>query len=200
MGADFNILEYADPELGQLTGGEKTNILDLDLEQDEVETKEEKQKKDVKEEEHKSKNMDVASNVADGSAIQQTGSTSNSALTQAAQQQQQPMAPMVQTAQAQQQQQQQLQQQQQQQPQNVGMMPQAHSQAAVVQQQMNQHVQQAAAMGRPMPPGTRLLSPDGAIGVVTSSNSVTVSYPATFPGHAPRAPQQHLQGNFSLAR
>lgn len=32
MGADFNILEYADPELNALTGGEKTNILDsLDL-------------------------------------------------------------------------------------------------------------------------------------------------------------------------
>lgn len=32
MGNDFNILEYADPELDALTGGEKTNILDsLDL-------------------------------------------------------------------------------------------------------------------------------------------------------------------------
>lgn len=28
MGADFNILEYADPELDNVTGGEKTNILD----------------------------------------------------------------------------------------------------------------------------------------------------------------------------
>lgn len=36
MGADFNILEYADPELDALTGGEKTNILDsLDLEEPE---------------------------------------------------------------------------------------------------------------------------------------------------------------------
>ncbi|XP_075232135.1 uncharacterized protein LOC142330615 [Lycorma delicatula] len=34
MGADFNILEYADPELDTVTGGEKTNILD-DLEDDE---------------------------------------------------------------------------------------------------------------------------------------------------------------------
>ncbi|XP_030747248.1 uncharacterized protein LOC115875851 [Sitophilus oryzae] len=33
MGADFNILEYADPELEALAG-EKTNILDLDLEED----------------------------------------------------------------------------------------------------------------------------------------------------------------------
>lgn len=32
MGADFNILAYADPELESLTGGGKTNILDtLDL-------------------------------------------------------------------------------------------------------------------------------------------------------------------------
>lgn len=32
MGADFNILEYADPELDTLTSGGKTNILDsLDL-------------------------------------------------------------------------------------------------------------------------------------------------------------------------
>lgn len=36
MGADFNILEYADPELGDI--GEKTNILDenLDLEEPDV--------------------------------------------------------------------------------------------------------------------------------------------------------------------
>lgn len=33
MGADFNILEYADPELEALTGG-KTNILDLELEEE----------------------------------------------------------------------------------------------------------------------------------------------------------------------
>ncbi len=46
MGADFNILEYADPELDQVVGGEKTNILDnLDLEE---EKEEEKDVKDVK--------------------------------------------------------------------------------------------------------------------------------------------------------
>lgn len=33
MGADFNILEYADPELEALAG-EKTNILDLELEEE----------------------------------------------------------------------------------------------------------------------------------------------------------------------
>ncbi|KAG8236511.1 hypothetical protein J437_LFUL012797 [Ladona fulva] len=40
MGNDFNILEYADPELDIATGGEKTNILDdenLDLEDDKEE-------------------------------------------------------------------------------------------------------------------------------------------------------------------
>lgn len=36
MGADFNILEYADPELDTVTGGEKTNILDVDLEEEET--------------------------------------------------------------------------------------------------------------------------------------------------------------------
>lgn len=41
MGADFNILEYADPELEALAG-EKTNILDLDLEDDNL--KQEKKK------------------------------------------------------------------------------------------------------------------------------------------------------------
>lgn len=36
MGDDFNILEYADSELDEVVGGEKTNILDnLDLEEDE---------------------------------------------------------------------------------------------------------------------------------------------------------------------
>ncbi|CAG7629500.1 unnamed protein product [Allacma fusca] len=47
MGADFNILEYADPELDQAVGGEKTNILDnLDLEEEKDEEKDEN--KDLK--------------------------------------------------------------------------------------------------------------------------------------------------------
>lgn len=32
-------------------------------------------------------------------------------------------------------------------------------------------------MGNPMAPGTRLMSPDGAVGVVTDNNTVTISYP-----------------------
>ena len=51
MGADFNILEYADPELDQAVGGEKTNILDnLDLEEEKEEEKEER--KDVRKNDH----------------------------------------------------------------------------------------------------------------------------------------------------
>lgn len=50
MGSDFNILEYADPELDCLQGGEKTNILDsLDLVESEP----------VKEEKKESKTMSV---------------------------------------------------------------------------------------------------------------------------------------------
>lgn len=44
MGADFNILEYADPELEALTG-EKTNILDnLDLVEPEPDKDDKKEK------------------------------------------------------------------------------------------------------------------------------------------------------------
>lgn len=47
MGADFNILEYADPELDEVVGGEKTNILDnLDLEEEDKEDKEPKRKEE----------------------------------------------------------------------------------------------------------------------------------------------------------
>lgn len=38
-------------------------------------------------------------------------------------------------------------------------------------------MQNAAAMGRPMVPGTRLMAPDGAVGIVTANNTVQVSYP-----------------------
>lgn len=38
-----------------------------------------------------------------------------------------------------------------------------------------QQVQQAAAMGKPMAVGTRLLSKEGAVGVVTPNNTVSVS-------------------------
>lgn len=185
MGADFNILEYADPELDNITGGEKTNILDLDLEQVEVETKDEKLKKEVKTEERRSTDLSSANVVhPDMSDTSTTTSVQTPTETSIVSAQAQTVQPITATSQTPQQ--------------PSAMMPQSHAQAVVVQQQMHQHVQQAAAMGRPVPPGTRLLSPDGAIGVVTSTNTVTVSYPSTFPGHPQRIPQTHIQGEHTI--
>lgn len=45
-----------------------------------------------------------------------------------------------------------------------------------IQQQMLHQVQQAAAMGKPMAPGTHLQM-DGAIGIVTANNGVQISFP-----------------------
>lgn len=183
MGADFNILEYADPELDNITGGEKTNILDLDLENVEVDHKDEK-KKLVKEEDTKTDVLPRSAVVADS-----TENTSAAATTVATSVENANAAVPPATTQTA--------------PQNPPLLPQAHAQAAAaaaaaaaVQQQMHQHVQQAAAMGRPMLPGTRLMSPDGVIGVVTSTNSVTVSYPTNFPGHTQRI--SHLQGKINI--
>lgn len=170
MGADFNILEYADPELDNITGGEKTNILDLDLEQVEVETKEDKLKKEAKE--VKAKGGDIQTtqqpeNRGTGTpgVRQQTESTNVTALPPGAQSVTQSAPP---------------------QPGNA--ISQAHPQAALV------HLQQSANMGRPLPIGQRLLASDGTIGVVTSTNTITVSYPSTFPGHPQRISQAQLQG------
>lgn len=41
-------------------------------------------------------------------------------------------------------------------------------------------VQQAAALGRPMAPGTKLMSPDGVIGVVTQNNNVSLTFPSNY--------------------
>ena len=49
MGNDFNILEYADPELDNVTGGEKTNILDENLDLEEEESSKEEHKGEKKE-------------------------------------------------------------------------------------------------------------------------------------------------------
>jgi hypothetical protein len=63
MGADFNILEYADPELDQAVGGEKTNILDnLDLEEEKEDDKEES--KHVKGKVEKESNLSDATSPA----------------------------------------------------------------------------------------------------------------------------------------
>lgn len=177
MGADFNILEYADPELDNITGGGKANILDLDLEPVEVETKEEKQKKDIKEEEDKSDEPTTTSHpdINEATKLPTDTTPTNPVSTQVQMMTATPPVPQPITT-------------------TTIMSQSPHPQAAVVQQQMHQHVQQAAAMGRPMPPGTRLLSPDGAVGVVTSTNTVTVSYPNTFPGHPQKLAQTHVQG------
>lgn len=183
MGADFNILEYADPELDNMTGGEKTNIFDLDLEQVEVETKDDKQKKETKEE---TKSEDLGGTTTAHTEIREAAGTNTSQprpeTMQNMRSQVQTMAPTSQTT-------------HQQQP---ALLQQAtNPQATVVQQQMHHQVQQAAANGRPMPAGTRLISPDGAVGVVTSTNTVTVSYPSTFPGHPQRIPQSHIQSKYT---
>ena len=175
MGADFNILEYADPELDSLTGGEKTNILDLDLEQEEVETKDEKQKKDLSKQEEKSISLNPTADPSVDSitcSIQQSTETSN-VLTQVSN-----ISPQIT---------QQITQQPTPQPQASSIMQQQQARAAIV-QQMHQHVQREAAMGRPVPLGTQLLSDDGAVGVVTSTNSVTVSYPTNFTNYQQRLP------------
>lgn len=162
MGADFNILEYADPELDTIAGGKKTNILDLDLEQVEVDSKDDKQKKETRDEDQKPELTGPSSEIAD-SCSTSTSLTENS---------------------------------------NVPTMtsPQTTSQimqAQVVQQQMHQQVQQAAVMGRPIPPGTRLVASDGTVGVVTSTNTVTVGFPSSFPGHPQRLSQAHIQGKLT---
>jgi len=158
MGADFNILEYADPELDTIAGGEKTNILDLDLEQVEVDSKDDKQKKETKDEDQKSELTGPPSEIADPC------STSTSlALTENS---------------------------------NVPTMtsPQATSQTMQT-QIMQQQMQQTATMGRSILSGTRLLSSDGTVGVVSSSNTmVTVSYSSNFSGHPQRL--SHIQGKF----
>lgn len=195
MGADFNILEYADPDIDQLGGG-KTNIFDLDdlEEQDEVVTKDEKQKKDMKEEEQKSKSLDSTNVISQGiqgssaSPLQtstagplQTLTATSNVLSQS-----QTMAPNLNQSETQQ-------------VQSQTVMPSSSQQQQhilAIQQQMYNHMQQQAAIGKPLTPGTLIKAADGSgiTGVVTSQNSVTVSYPANIQ-HQQRISQQHLQGS-----
>lgn len=63
MGADFNILEYADPELEALAG-EKTNILDLHLEDDNL--KQEKKREQLqRQQQQQQQQQQVRSNLWD---------------------------------------------------------------------------------------------------------------------------------------
>lgn len=41
-------------------------------------------------------------------------------------------------------------------------------------------VQQAAALGKPMPPGSKLQTPDGIVGVVLANNNVQLQIPPNF--------------------
>lgn len=210
MGADFNILEYADPELDNITGGEKTNILDMNLEEVEVETKDDKQKKDTKDDEQKT--VELVNHTSGTNNIESTSSSGvNNTLNVSATNVVQVMPTMPVSSQTQQvvaqQHQQQLVEQQrkqqqhaqlaqlaQQQP-NESLMLQNHQNTMAIQQQMNQFVHHNATIGKPVTPGTRLVipgTPSGTVGIVTSSNTVTVSYQSTFPVQRQHQPQ-HMQ-------
>ncbi|CAH0559006.1 unnamed protein product [Brassicogethes aeneus] len=178
MGADFNILEYADPEL-ETFAGDKTNIL-LDLELDEVSDKKEK-----------------VNNKTTGQAVLPTppvSSANGKASTTVPPTQTQPPLNNIPQPPPQQQQapptlgapppQQQLIQQTQQPPpiQVPGLPPASlhHLTPQQIQQQMMHQVQQAANQGRPMPPGSRLQTPDGIIGIVKSNNTVHLQVPHNY--------------------
>lgn len=51
-------------------------------------------------------------------------------------------------------------------------------------------MQQAAASGRPMAPGTKLMSPDGVIGIVTPNHTISLTLP---PNHSQRVLSTQLQ-------
>ena len=46
-----------------------------------------------------------------------------------------------------------------------------------IQQQMQNQLQQTASLGRIIPPGTRLMTNDGIIGLVTAKNQISISFP-----------------------
>lgn len=71
-------------------------------------------------------------------------------------------------------------------------------QQQAIQQQMQNQVTVALAMGRPIPAGTRLMSQDGAVGVVTSNNTVTVTYPSAFSAHRPQPGQDLSMNNINF--
>ncbi|XP_060525404.1 histone-lysine N-methyltransferase 2C-like [Cylas formicarius] len=200
MGADFNILEYADPELEALAG-EKTNILDLELEDDNL-----KQKK--RQAELQKKNASSSSGTAVSTATASTDEIKKDATTVQAQeskaitsatsevaassqqqmenvQQHLPVANSVHTPQSSQNT---LQQSQMSQPPQQGL-PQPplqplhhpHLTTQQIHQQMVHQVQQAAAQGRPMPPGSKLQTPDGIVGVVLPNNNVQLQIPSNYP-------------------
>ncbi|CAH1176242.1 unnamed protein product [Phaedon cochleariae] len=182
MGADFNILEYADPELEALTGG-KTNILDLELE-------EEPMKKDKREApkvatttaQQQQVPVSAPSTSTASSVIKKEGVAQLPAMQpQEAAHPPPPPPPLVAP---------QAQQQMQHAPPSVPaqapptQQPPAHQPQFLTPQQIHQQmlhqVEQAAAQGRPMPPGSRMQTPDGIIGVVMPNNTVQLQVPQNY--------------------
>ncbi|XP_044258429.1 histone-lysine N-methyltransferase 2C-like isoform X2 [Tribolium madens] len=154
MGADFNILEYADPEA---LPGEKTNILDLELEEEPI-----KNDKKVKVELpkvstgkptpptqiKKDVTPPVSSVITPSSALPNTNvHPPPLAISQA--QTGHPLPTAITS----------------------------HLTPQQIHQQMVHQVQQAAALGKPMPLGAKLQSPDGIIGIVTVNNTVQLQIP-----------------------
>lgn len=183
MGDDFNILEYADPELDPTGDGEKSNFLDsLDLDEPihdaTLEKSEEKkpaemQKVPPKQNLPQQVQQNMQTNQQMHSQIPGTMQQSAMQQQQGPQQTQQQQHVIVNTQQTPGQTaihrfktlpQGQITQQ---------MLPANFQQ---IQQQMLHQVQQAAAMGKPMAPGTHLQM-DGAIGIVTANNGVQISFP-----------------------
>lgn len=173
MGDDFNILEYADPELDPTGDGEKSNFLDsLDLDEPisdaTLEKSEDKKPAELPKVIPKHQQQQMPHNMQTN---QQLHTMQQSTL----QQQQQPQQHVI-----------------------VNTQQGAPGQTAIhrfktlpqgqitqqmlpanfqqIQQQMLHQVQQAAAMGKPMAPGTHLQM-DGAIGIVTANNGVQISFP-----------------------
>jgi hypothetical protein len=155
MGADFNILEYADPEA---LPGEKTNILDLELEEEPI-----KNDKKVKVEVPKPL---TGGKPNIGPQIKQEVVTppSTSVISAPHNMPGNIHPPPLAISQA-----------QNQHPLNPGVT--SHLTPQQIHQQMLHQVQQAAARGKPMPIGAKLQTPDGIIGIVTQNNTVQLQIP-----------------------
>ncbi|XP_076251798.1 uncharacterized protein LOC143191021 isoform X3 [Rhynchophorus ferrugineus] len=205
MGADFNILEYADPELEALAG-EKTNILDLDLEEDHLRQERKKEMAQQKQtvtttetpvarttpsvtpsEKPKPPSEQIPPSVPLKEPMPAKTPTPTQSETLLSQH---PTVPHMPPAQP----------QPPQKPSSIPITkPQASSSSNIqqpspqqpqfsiqqIQQQMlhqvgckmSKYVQQAAAQGNPMPPGAKLQTPEGIVGIVLANNNVQLQVP-----------------------
>ena len=152
MGADFNILEYADPEA---LPGEKTNILDIELEEEPI-----KNEKKVKVELPKAPGKPNIANQLKKEAVPPVTSVISAPQSLANNIHPPPLA---------------ISQAQTNHPLGTGIT--THLTPQQIHQQMLHQVQQAAAHGKPMPPGSRLQTPDGFVGIVTPNNNVQLQLP-----------------------